>query len=181
MQFYDGHKWKKYAMECGRSRHVVYRSRVLWNRPKTEELRWKKYKREKKNPIGSTMCKQTHTHTANECGVCWQRECNRPVECVYILYCIYIYTTVHMHSRCGWARIDVPYLVVVGMYAVCVFCDGTWFMDSAGSALSMGDSGFDGARRLEWNRSDNEISGISYALSTIICIIFIHFEKVDQR
>lgn len=139
--------------------------------------------RERKKTRLAAQCanRHTHTHSANECGVCWQRECNRPVECVYILYCIYIYTTVHMHSRCGWARIDVPYLVVVGMYAVCVFCDGTWFMDSAGSALSMGDSGFDGARRLEWNRSDNEISGISYALSTIICIIFIHFEKVDQR
>lgn len=139
--------------------------------------------RERKKTRLAAQCANRHTHTQRQ----WmwrvltaRMQQTRRMRVYSILY-IYIYTTVHMHSRCGWARIDVPYLVVVGMYAVCVFCDGTWFMDSAGSALSMGDSGFDGARRLEWNRSDNEISGISYALSTIICIKFIHFEKVDQR
>lgn len=50
-----------------------------------------------------------------------------------------------LYTLCIWNDI---YLVVVGIYAVCVFCDGTWFIDSAGSALSMGDSGFEGARRL---------------------------------
>lgn len=49
--------------------------------------------RERKKTRLAAQCanRHTHTHSANECGVCWQRECNRPVECVYILYCIYIY------------------------------------------------------------------------------------------
>lgn len=64
--------------------------------------------RERKKTRLAAQCanRHTHTHSANECGVCWQRECNRPVECVYILYCIYIYIYNSAYAFPMWMSAD---------------------------------------------------------------------------